>query len=247
MTDTNTTPTNPLSEAEMSLITRLANFIVASSDLHAKFPVLEAEVEHLRREITAERTVSSDYANQLIVVGKERDDARAERDSAVNAGLRAESDYRDAEARAMRFEREGNETLAKLEVARRERDEAQFRNLELSEEVERLKGKLARFRSVLIDEVDEMPRTAPVPETKPEEPQGYVPFTETTPASEPAPVAGSDGPSVSASDPAPAPVVRVYEGEVSYMDFWNTPGREPRWDNVRSAWYYVKPDTSVAA
>lgn len=154
MTDGTTVATiNPvLTETEMSLITRLANFVVQSSDLHNKFPTLEAEIASMRRQLDHEQTVARDFSEQLIKVGQERDEAKAEAKAAIDSRIRVETDYQQLQAKFDRLDADFHKAHDDYAAARKDRDDAQFKVLELTEEVDKLKAKLAKFHAILADD-----------------------------------------------------------------------------------------------
>lgn len=243
---------NPvLTETEMSLFARVANTIVAYSDLAKRVPSIETEVAELRRQLDHEQGVAKDFADKLHAAMSERDDAQQKLDSARTIISDLYKDQDDLNARVATLSSDLRIANDAAFALRKDRDDAQFRVLELSDEVEKLNAKLSKFRAIFEDEVKAVPspKAEPIPspvvtsieelpepmsEPTPPEPTGYVPFEETPstePTAEPQPTATpvpdvpyGDDPVPTTGDNAPASEPepeRVYARDVGHDAFWN--------------------------
>lgn len=149
MNQANPMPTEAEMNAVKDMFSRMANFIVEASQLTREVSNLRFEVDVIRRDLETAHNRNRALDDALMQAQKERDEARAEL-----AVVREASALVERELTRLTDERKGdvdviNSLRAANDSLRRERDEASFKNLELSDELEKVKGQLKAVQDLV--------------------------------------------------------------------------------------------------
>ena len=165
-------------EEEMSqvgnLFDRMRNAIIDASHLAGEVAELRKAVSELRSEVEVVRRDNHYLTEQVNSLRTARDHAVAEASAQVTARQAAEHALAAEVAAHDVTKSLHSQAVMDLFDAKRSRDDEAYRNLELSEELEKVKGQLAKIREAMglpaPSTVVEMPKAATIDPPKPQEP-----------------------------------------------------------------------------
>jgi chromosome segregation ATPase len=169
MTDGNTVATiNPVSENDMSIFKqtfeRFAQSVVDASQVQGTIASIRSELEALRNEIASVRAHNVELDNELTYVRQARDNANADANILRDKVSSLEA-FASDDAKAMNdYRAEINRLSNDLSSAKQDRDDASYKNLELSEALEKANAKLAKFKAIFDEEHHEPTVQTPVPD-----------------------------------------------------------------------------------
>lgn len=158
------------SEVDMfrDFFNRLANTVVQASDFAAQVSNLRVELDQIRAEAAEVRRRNMELDEELAYVREQRNKAQEEARQNAERAAQMEKEREEHRTRADMAEADSHSLQSALDTARRERDEAQFRVLELTEAKEKAEALLNDLRAKL---------GIPVP------PADLPPLTQTAPKS----------------------------------------------------------------
>jgi septal ring factor EnvC (AmiA/AmiB activator) len=223
------------------LLARVANTIVAASDFAKEVGNMRVQLDLLNHDLNNTRQTNVTLQETISSVSAQRDEAQAKVREQTDALLRLETDKVDAFQHLERTEREADELQTKLDMTRAERDNYGIHNMELEDEVQKLKAKLAKFQRVFEETMGDGEAAPEAPAPLPEASKS------TTPSSEPSPSSDWSNPAPEPIDLPPLPTVTrsnetdrgYYQGHDKFS--W---GNASAWDSERNEWFV--PRSAVA-
>lgn len=231
MTDgTTATQVSPIiSESEVTMfrdfMNRLANTVVQASDFAKQVDILREELNTIREDASAVRKRNSELDEELAYVREQRNKAQDEARQANHEAGQWKSSYEMAEKNFSNASAELDHQRNVIAELKTERDEAQFRVLELTERAEKAESVLNDLRSRLglPVPVAELPPLMPAPTPEPTP----SPLAEPAPAPTSGPSAGPGG----SSEPEQERVYAKY-GDPNF-------NKTDTYDPDKNAWYYI--------
>lgn len=243
MTDGNkavqVSPTGMIQEGEVNMLRdffeRFANTVVSASEFAKQVSDLRADLETIRAEGEALRQRNALLDTELAEVREARDKARRERDQFESQATQADKLLASANAEVDAQSNTIYDLRQRIETLLKERDEAQFANIELSEAKAKAEAILNDFRARL-----GIP--TPPADLGTFQPKPVSPDLTPTPGLEqnPAPAETTDwwaNPVQPVEEPKAEPAEeRVYPDPQNADEF----RKAHIWDDNLRQWYYVK-------
>ena len=144
-----------------NIFAKMRDAVIDASHLAGEVAELRKAVGDLRREVEVLRRDNHWLDEQLTTMRKSRDDAMAE---AGDAKAKLHEVQRDRDQWSSNHARISDQLISmenELLQARKDRDDEAYRNLELSEELEKVKAKLAKVMAVF-SESETSPKAAEI-------------------------------------------------------------------------------------
>lgn len=200
------------------LLARVANTIVAASSFAKDVERMRSELDSLSADLRTEREQAVILRETVASVTAQRDEAKADVIRLNDDVIRVTNEVGQFKTKADYLETKERQHLGRISDLQKERDEAQFANLELTDRVASLEAKLAKFKSIFEEDAPRPLAETPTPHV---ESGNMVSISEPTP---PAP------------EPSPTTERRVYRDEDEAYWSLNT---ERQWDEQRAQYYRV--------
>ena len=135
-----------------NIFAKMRDAVIDASHLAGEVAELRKAVGDLRREVEVLRRDNHWLDEQLTKMRKDRDDAITEAKANADEKAYAELNLRNEQSANAQMHQQVASLEGELTTVKRGRDDAEFKSLELSEELEKVKAKLAKVMAVFSEE-----------------------------------------------------------------------------------------------